>query len=64
MSPDRRRCTVPRSADTLEALQNVLDFFGLKSNGPFFDLLLELEEAAWTAGYEAAKSGYERIIPS
>ena len=44
-------------------MQNVLDFFMQKPEGLFFDALLELEEAAWTAGYEAAKAGYERLLP-
>ena len=51
------------SGDTLEAMARALEALGLKSEGPVYRALLDLEEAAWTAGYEAAKAGYERILP-
>ena len=50
---------MPSSVHTLEALQHVQDVLGIKSSGAIFEALLELEEAAWTAGYEAARAGYE-----
>jgi hypothetical protein len=54
---------VTSSADTLEAMHNCLETLGLKPSDPHYEALLELEEAAWTAGYEAAKAGYERLLP-
>ena len=53
---------MPRSADTAVALETALDALGVKAIGLIFNALLDLEEAAWSAGYEAAKAGYERII--
>jgi hypothetical protein len=55
---------MPSSGKTLEKMQDVLDLIGSKPVGPLYDALLELEEAAWSAGYEAAKAGYERLVPS
>ena len=54
---------MPSSGKTLEKMQDVLDLIGSKPAGPLYYALLELEEAAWTAGYEAAKAGYERLAP-
>jgi hypothetical protein len=54
---------MPSSANTLEAMQKALDALGVKATGPIYHALLDLEEAAWAAGYEAAKAGYARIDP-
>jgi hypothetical protein len=48
----------------MEAMAKVLDMLGINNKGLLFDALLQLEEAAWSAGYEAAKAGYERMLPS
>ena len=53
-----------RSSDTVEALGRAQKALGITSSGPIFEALLDLEEAAWSAGYEAAKAGYERLVPS
>lgn len=55
---------MPSSGDTLVAMQKVLDILGADQGSEVRRALLDLEEAAWSAGYEAAKAGYERIIPS
>ncbi len=55
---------MPSSGDTLVAMQKVLGLLRADQSSELRRALLDLEEAAWTAGYEAAKSGYERIIPS
>lgn len=54
---------MPSSSDTLKALEHVQHVLGVNNTGAVFEALLELEEAAWTAGYEAAKAGYERLLP-
>jgi hypothetical protein len=55
---------MPSSGETMQAMAKVLDMLGINNKGLLFEALLDLETAAWTAGYEAAKAGYERMLPS
>jgi hypothetical protein len=48
----------------MKAMAKVLDMLGINDKVHLYGALLELEEAAWSAGYEAAKAGYERMLPS